>query len=152
MWCLVQLSNHTSFISLQSFSLTSCSCLVISYWEWLCKSVNSNRGSCCHFLGFPHRFRNCVSLRVFISVHCFITFSIVSRGCGPVQLQCSVSSCGFKMVMLTLNPMNGTTLDYKLPDTILMKTKHVKYSLRVVVVIIIIIQRNSVDKLLIKGS
>lgn len=61
--------------------------------------------------------------------------------------------------------MNGTRLDYKLPDTTLMKTKHVKYSLKVVVVtvitvvviddniiIIIIIQRNSVDKLPIKGS
>lgn len=31
--------------------------------------------------------------------------------------------------------MNGTRLDYKLPDTTLMKTKHVKYSLKVVVVI-----------------
>lgn len=104
MWCLMWLGNHTSFISLQSFSLTSCSFLVISFWEWLCKSVNSNRGSCCHFLGFPHRFRNCVSLRVFISVHCFITFSVMSRGCGPVQLQCSVSSCCFKMVWIWMGP------------------------------------------------
>lgn len=45
--------------------------------------------------------------------------------------------------------MNGIRLDYKLPDTTLMKTKHVKYSLEVVVVVI---QRNSVDKLPIKGS
>lgn len=33
--------------------------------------------------------------------------------------------------------MNGTRLDYKLPDTTLMKTKHVKYSLKVVVVTVI---------------
>lgn len=69
--------------------------------------------------------------------------------------------------------MNGTRLDYKLPDTTLMKTKHVKYSLKdvavvtvitvvvvvvvdknnnIIVIIIIILQRNSVDKLPIKGS
>lgn len=57
--------------------------------------------------------------------------------------------------------MNGTRLDYKLPDTTLMKTKHVKYSLEVVVVVtvitvvvvvVVVIQRNSVDKLPIKGS
>lgn len=48
--------------------------------------------------------------------------------------------------------MNGTALDYKLPDTTLIKTKHGKYSLRVVVVVVVILQRNSVDKLLIKGS
>lgn len=47
--------------------------------------------------------------------------------------------------------MNGIRLDYKLPDTTLMKTKHVKYSLEVVVVVVVI-QRNSVDKLPIKGS
>lgn len=34
--------------------------------------------------------------------------------------------------------MNGTRLDYKLPDTTLMKTKHVKYSLKVVVVVTVI--------------
>lgn len=33
--------------------------------------------------------------------------------------------------------MNGTRLDYKLPDTTLMKPKHVKYSLKVVVVTVI---------------
>lgn len=55
--------------------------------------------------------------------------------------------------------MNGTRLDYKLPDTTLMKTKHVKYSLEVVVVtvvtvitVVVVIQRSSVDKLPIKGS
>lgn len=34
--------------------------------------------------------------------------------------------------------MNGTRLDYKLPDMTLMKTKHVKYSLKVVVVVTVI--------------